>query len=248
MLLYFGKEAGGGAVSSRVCGHDRVLLSRHFPELACSHDIHDSGTKTCAADFGPRLQAALKALPQLTELHLAIEGAYLPALEGCTFPRLTTFSSIADLYPQPAYLANFLARHPSITSLCLGGDAAAPTQRTLQLSEGSLPNLSSYMGSRRLVPAIIPGRPVRRVTLAWHAPNVELEVACVIPELAKASTPVQSFSVATPGWSSAMLRALATYLPGLHSLRLHNVSADYHNEVVSHLSDAITIMIRLRRY
>lgn len=204
-----------------------------------SLENYDSGTRNCAADFGPRLSAALKALPQLTELHLAVEGPYLPALEGCTFPRLTTFSSIADIYPHPVYLANFFARHPSITSICLGGDSAAPNQRSLQLPEGSLPNLLSYMGSRRLVPAVIPGRPVRRVTLAWHAPNVELEVECVIPELAKSSAPIQNFSVATPGWSSALLRALATYLPGLHSLRLHNVSADYHNEIVSPSSDGV---------
>lgn len=195
-----------------------------------------SGTRNCFQEFGPRLASTLRTLTNLTELHLALEGPYLPALDGCQFPCLTTFSSIADLCPSSTPLAKFLARHPTITSLCLGGDSAGQNQRNrplLQLPPDALPSLNSYMGSRRLVPALLPGRPVRRVTLAWHAPNVELELGCVIPELAKGAVPVQSFSVATPGWSSPLVRALAAYLPGLHSLRLHNVSADYHNEAVS---------------
>lgn len=92
------------------------------------------------------------------------------------------------------------------------------------------------MGSRRLAPALVPGRPVQRVTLAWHSPNVELEVECIIPPLAMTSTPILSFSVATPGWSSVLLRALAAYLPKLQLLRMHNISADFHNEAVSIIS------------
>lgn len=89
------------------------------------------------------------------------------------------------------------------------------------------------MGSRRLAPTIIPGRPVERITLAWHAPNVELEVGCIIPFIANSTVPVRHFSSATPGWSSALIRAVAAFLPNLHSLKLHNISSDFHNEAVS---------------
>ena len=188
-------------------------------------------------NLGPVLSNVLRLLSQLTALHLAIEGPYLPALNGCTFPRLATFSSIADLHPNPTPLVEFLSRHPSITSLCLGGDVfpnEADLRRTprLNLPSTALPSLASYMGSRRLAPALVTGRPVRRITLAWHSPNVELEVRCIIPPLSQTSAPVLSFSVATPGWSSVLVRALAIYLSALQSLRLHNISADYHNEAV----------------
>ncbi|KAI5121188.1 hypothetical protein M0805_005989 [Coniferiporia weirii] len=211
-----------------------------------------NGAKNHVADLGPRLSFALRSLPQLTELHLAIEGPYLPALNGCTFPRLTTFSSIADLNPDWTPLADFLSRHPSITSLCLGGDAPGPNPCTVpkfELPPGSLPALTSYMGSRRLVSGLIPTRPVKRVTLAWHAPNVELEVSCVVPPLALSSVPIQSFSVATPGWSSDLARALAVYLPAVQSLRLHNVSADYHNEadIFTTLVDVLPSFTQLTR-
>lgn len=193
------------------------------------------GSRGIVATFGPYLAKSLQSLTQITALHLAIEGPYLPALNGCTFPRLKTFSSIADLSPNPIPLSEFLARHPTITSLCLGGDAlpVGPNSSVtlpFTLPSNALPALASYMGSRRLAPALVSGRPVQRVTLAWHSPNVELEVECIIPRLSLTSTPILSFSVATPGWSSVLLRALATYLPRLQSLRMHNISSDFHNE------------------
>ena len=80
---------------------------------------------------------------------------------------------------------------------------------------------------------MIPERPVNRITLAWHAPNVELEVDQVVPAIALSSGPVQSFSCATPGWSSALIRSVAKHLPKVQSLRFHNVSVDFHNEAVS---------------
>ncbi|THH06623.1 hypothetical protein EW145_g3954 [Phellinidium pouzarii] len=208
--------------------------------------------KNHAAEFGPRLSSALRSLTLLTEFHLAIEGSYLSVLNGCTFPLLTTFSSIADLSPDWTPLSDFLARHPSITSLCLGGDSPgqnSPAGIPFDLPPRSLPALTSYMGSRRLVSALIPSRPVRRVTLAWHAPNVEVEVACVIPPLALSSSLMQNFSVATPGWSSVLVRALAAYLPTLLSLRLYNTSSDYHNEVeiFKTLTDVLPVFTELTR-
>lgn len=150
-------------------------------------------------------------------------------LDGCNFPSLKTFSSIVDLSPW-APMANFLHRHPTITHLCIGGEV--PGQECT-LPPGTLPALQTFMGSRRLVSAFVPRRPVSRATLAWHSPNVEVEVDCVIPFLSKSSVPLTSFSCATPGWSSALVRSIAAYLPELKSIRLLNVSADYHNEAVS---------------
>ena len=100
------------------------------------------------------------------------------------------------------------------------------------LSPDALPNLQAFMGSRRLAPIIVPRRPVSQVTLAWHARNVELEVNCVIPPLALTSISIRSLNCATPGWSSPLIRAIAIYLPKLHRLRLHNISADVNNEYV----------------
>ncbi|KAL5487522.1 hypothetical protein ACEPAI_5630 [Sanghuangporus weigelae] len=204
-------------------------------------------SRNVVARLGPILSTVLQSLSQLTALHLAVEGPYLPALNGCTFPRLTIFSSIADLSPNPAPLAEFLVRHPSITSLCLGGDTPSnnPDLRNaspISLPPTALPALSSYMGSRRLAPALVPGRPVRRITLAWHSPNVDFEVGCIVPSLGRTSAPVLSFSVATPGWSSVLVRAVAACLPALQSLRLHNISSDFHNE--SELFTTITNVLR----
>ncbi len=127
-------------------------------------------------------------------------------------------------------MANFLHRHPTITHFCIGGEV--PGQE-FTLPPGTLPALQTFMGSRRLVSAFVPRRPVSRATLAWHSPNVEVEVDCVIPFLSKSSVPLTSFSCATPGWSSVLVRSIADYLPELKSIRLLNVSADYHNEAVS---------------
>lgn len=119
----------------------------------------------------------------------------------------------------------------------MGGES--PGQRFV-LAADALPNLRAYMGSRRLAPIFVPGRPVNRVTLAWHAPNIELEVDCIIPRLAQSSSPITSFSCATFGWSSALIRSVAENLPKLRSIRFHNISADYYNEAVRILSPLCT--------
>ncbi|EJD01709.1 uncharacterized protein FOMMEDRAFT_22071 [Fomitiporia mediterranea MF3/22] len=205
-------------------------------------------TRSCVQNLGPLLSTVLRSMTQLTSLHVAIEGPYLPALNGCTFPRLTTFSSIADLSPNPTPLVEFFIRHPTITSVCLGGETPSndPSLRNappFSLPPSALPSLTSYMGSRRLASIFVPGRPVKRITLAWHSQNVELEVRCIVPPLGQASVPVASFSVATPGWSPMLIRALAMCLPSLQSLRLHNVSADYYNE--AELFAALTSVLHL---
>ncbi|KAH8118847.1 hypothetical protein DFH11DRAFT_704260 [Phellopilus nigrolimitatus] len=186
-----------------------------------------NGPRNHVVDFGPLLNSALRSLTHLTALHLAIEGPYASSLDKCTFPRLTAFSSIVDLSPDWLPMADFLNRHPTIINLCIGGESPG---QSFALAPSALPALQAYMGSRRLAPAIVPRRPVSRITLAWHAPNVELEVGCIVPFLAMSSVTTQSFSCATPGWSSVLIRAIATYLPKLQSIRLHNISTDYHNE------------------
>lgn len=124
----------------------------------------------------------------------------------------------------------------------MGGES--PGQRFV-LAADALPNLRAYMGSRRLAPIFVPGRPVNRVTLAWHAPNIELEVDCIIPRLAQSSSPITSFSCATFGWSSALIRSVAENLPKLRSIRFHNISADYYNEAVRILSPLCTSRVLL---
>ena len=199
-----------------------------------------SSASRCAPEFGPRLATALLSLTQLTALHLAIEGPYAAALHGCYFPNLVTFSSIVDLSPNWQPVADFLKRHPTITEICMGGES--PSQQFI-LAPDALPNLRAYMGSRRLAPTFVPGRPVSRVTLAWHAPNVELEVDCIIPHIARSSSAITSFSVATPCWSSALIRSVANNLPNVRSIRFHNISADYHNEAVRSFNSKYSALI-----
>lgn len=199
-------------------------------------------SRAYSSKFGPMLANALRSLSRLTALHLAIDGPYLPALNDCQFPYLTSFSTTVDLLPSPAPLVEFLVRHGSISTLCLGGDSSFPgvngdpnSKRTFnfQLPHTALTRLETYMGSRRLVPAVVSQRPVRKVTLAWHSPNIESEIPFIIPPLRSTSTPLESFSAATPGWSGSLIRALARFLPFLIALRLFNTSGDYHNEIVS---------------
>ncbi|KLO14517.1 hypothetical protein SCHPADRAFT_826158 [Schizopora paradoxa] len=197
-----------------------------------------SDAKNNAAQFQPILASALRLLTRLTSLHLAVEGPFVTVLDGCNFPSLKTFSSIVDLCPW-APMANFLYRHPSITHFCIGGEV--PGQH-FALPPGTLPNLQTFMGSRRLVSTFVPNRPVSRATLAWHSPNLETEVNSVIPSLSMSSVPLTTFSCATPGWSSTLVRSIAAYLPELKSIRLLNVSVDYHNEaeLYSTLADVLS--------
>ena len=192
--------------------------------------VFASGARNSVLELGPLLNATLRTLTNLTSLHLAIEGPFVNILDGCYFPNLSTFSSIVDLCPNWAPMSTFLQRHPTITHICMGGEAPG---QTFTLPQSALPALKTFMGSRRLAPVIVPGRPVEKITLAWHAQNVELEVSCIIPSLARSSVPVRYFACATPGWSSALIRAISMFLPSLHSLKLQNISTEVSNEVVS---------------
>lgn len=184
--------------------------------------------------FPITLASALQVLPNLTALHLGIQGPFLTILRHCNYPNLTAFSSILDLHASRNTMIDFLSRHPTITHLCIGGDSTIDLRgNTFVLPNHALPHLNTYIGSRRLVPFLVPRRPVTTLSLAWNTEDLNKEADYYLPLIAKSSTVVTSFSVCTTGWSVYMLHRIAGCLTSLQTFRLHNLSAGNHNEGVS---------------
>jgi hypothetical protein len=163
------------------------------------------------ADDGPFTADALRNMSSLR--HLVIRGINPCVLEGCTFKLVSLDCDFGD----NEGFRKFLNSQPGITDIRLH---SAPND-SCPFDESSLPNLTRITTpSTSWLPHLVPGRPVREVTLlkfGWYGiVSFDLSVFTL------SATPILKFTIdrtllnlTTPG------PLLAQIFPSLTHLSLH---------------------------
>ena len=107
------------------------------------------------------LATALRNMSSLRSLDIGgFDDEPLSILDGCTF-KLDSFN-IAFLYSES--IQKFLNSQPSLTNLTIWGDY----EPLAPFDESCLPNLTRVMAEHSWLGMLIPGRPVREVTVARY--------------------------------------------------------------------------------
>jgi hypothetical protein len=124
--------------------------------LAQSTDLARRVRSFCASGDYPRLATALRNMSSLRTLHLMHVSDW-SILDGCTF-KLDKTSCHS---PDSKSFRQFLNSQPSLTDLSISEDHVAFPS----FDERCLPNLTRVMAHSSLLRILIPGRPVREVTM-----------------------------------------------------------------------------------
>jgi hypothetical protein len=107
----------------------------------------------------PELATALRNMSSLRRLNL-LHNKDVSILDGCTF-KLDSFETT---YPFSESLLQFLNSQSSLTNLTIWGDPGPLPS----LDERCLPNLTRVMAMPSWLGVLIPGRPVREVSVLKH--------------------------------------------------------------------------------
>jgi hypothetical protein len=139
-------------------GDERVI-----PTLAQSTDLarrvrsFDTTRSLNAMRTPPELATALRNMSSLRSLYLDVDDASI--LDGCTF-KLDSFTCY---FPNSESLQNFLNSQPSITRIAL----LEEYEPFPPVNERCLPNLTRVCAPPSWLDALIPGRSVREVDVAY---------------------------------------------------------------------------------
>jgi hypothetical protein len=132
-------------------GDERVIQT-----LAQSTDLARRVRSFEAMCSSPELATALRNMSSLRSLFLDV-GRDASILDGCTF-KLDSFTCT---FPNSESLQRFLNGQPSITDICLPKEY----EPFPPVDERSLPNLTRVCAVPSWLSALIPGRPVREVSV-----------------------------------------------------------------------------------
>lgn len=160
-------------------------------------------------------------MSNITSLHFSGSSLSDIVFRDVTLPRLKKFSSIVYVTPD---VSKFLNRHRTITQLFIGGEMSASI---LDVNQEFLPSLNCFMGCLWVAEKVIPGRPVKDITLAWITFVEEERTMSIIKSFSLSSIPIEQFFCTTLHIKEnrvSLLMAIAKYLPHLRLLRLNNFS------------------------
>ncbi|KIK60509.1 hypothetical protein GYMLUDRAFT_43832 [Collybiopsis luxurians FD-317 M1] len=181
-------------------------------------------------DFSPtvmKLTEALRILTSLESLELWLGPANYKAgplaphvveriIQGAHFPQLVSVSLGAEWTKgSPLYsniLDTFLGSLNSLRHLKLPDHHTA-----LNLPLDSLPILSSFRGSPATSASLLPGRPVRYLSLVGDDYDVDQEI---LTRLASTTEPLRVLDLSSMSVRPVILRNLATHLPAIEVLKV----------------------------
>jgi hypothetical protein len=153
-------------VSKICCSYSQDVLYREIedgdadviPTLAQSTDLARRVRSFATRHLSPELATALRNMSSLRSLSLNgdIDGDE-SILDGCTF-KLETFSTI---FPDAKWLRQFLNSQPSLTDVSLS-TISGPM---FPFDERCLPNLTRVSADLPWLSILIPGRPVKEITM-----------------------------------------------------------------------------------
>ncbi|KII94855.1 hypothetical protein PLICRDRAFT_693173 [Plicaturopsis crispa FD-325 SS-3] len=180
------------------------------------------------------LRAALTCLENLLELDLHCHdphGISLPS--GPCMPRLVRFDTDHN---HAAAVAAFLERHPSLQQIAL---CSLDHCETALFESVRLPSLHTFQGVVQHVPLVLPGAPLRSLSITFLPMDEDHEG--IVRNLAQYAPHLDTLqvAVAASGSSDILVRAIATHFPNIQSLTLGMLPSIYPTN-----SSNITVSIR----
>ncbi|KAJ7072990.1 hypothetical protein C8F01DRAFT_1105942 [Mycena amicta] len=180
-------------------------------------------------------QLRVSSSETLTEFSATVSSYVLPliatfVLDHVLLPQMTSLN-LDIAYDLLLWVPNLLALCPALEylSFSYGGPVPAPEpldypETLLSLPPSVIPNLRSFSGPLPLAQAIVPGRPLKDVSIS-NAPAHEewAEVHTALDEISKSSSPIHSLSLYhafPPQETKAILSAITRYFPELYSLHI----------------------------
>jgi F-box domain len=206
-------------VSKIFCAFSQDVLYREIEDgyapviqtLAQSTDLARRVRLFANKQLSPELATALRNMPSLRSLELLCDDD-ASLLDGCTF-KLESF--ICPI-PYSESLHNFLICQPSLTYVYIG-DSIDFSSVSYPFEETFLPNLTQVAASDSFLRRLIPGRPLRLVTVISPLP-FDLSFFTL------STTPIQKFGIDYRALYPKPVSLLVSIFPSLEHLVLDTIN------------------------
>jgi len=179
-------------------GDNRVIQT-----LAKSTDLAKRVRSFGANCVCPELAVALRNMSLLRNLDFQRVGDDASILDGCTF----MLDSFKTYFPNSKSLQQFLNGQPSLTNLTIWGDYGSLPP----FDERSLPNLTHVRARPSWLCTLVPGRPVREVSMLSYT-NVD---STDLSFFTLSTTPIQKLYIRYNALYPKPVSLLASIFPSL---------------------------------
>ncbi|TRM68355.1 hypothetical protein BD626DRAFT_481464 [Schizophyllum amplum] len=216
----------------------RPEYAQHVRSFRITGDI---AYPLCA--FYRSVARALRRMPYLTSLDLALDHRTSWVLANCTFPHLLTFRCT---FAMDASVASLLTTTPLLRDLEVHSLAPDATETAFTIPRSALRRLESFTGSCDVALSIVPSRPVGSVHLASGDCTSE-----VVERLAESSSSIAILTAWTSVSPIMILPCLARCMSKLFYLRLdagHGLLGPGDVDLYHGIAQQLTTMRELRAF